>query len=190
MKNAFIKRRQNSGFTIVELIVVIVVIAILATITLVSYNVIRDKAKATAIVSEITKVEEAFHLMAADQFTANWWRDTTFTGANNPTFDSIINGSNSAYPNAALFKKYIPEVPTVSGMNLSWTYDNDGDTPTGDVSCVGTNWPAVLIYITPIDKAIQQIIDDKMDDGELTCGKVRRNNDTSMLYQLSWNQKI
>ncbi|MDN5819472.1 MAG: prepilin-type N-terminal cleavage/methylation domain-containing protein, partial [bacterium] len=41
---------KHNGFTIVELLIVIVVIAILAAITLVSYNGIRDRAYNTAMV--------------------------------------------------------------------------------------------------------------------------------------------
>lgn len=40
--------KKNSGFTIVELLIVIVVIAILATITIVAYNGIQNRAKASA----------------------------------------------------------------------------------------------------------------------------------------------
>lgn len=41
------KHRHYSGFTIVELLIVIVVIAILAAITIVAYNGIQDRAKAS-----------------------------------------------------------------------------------------------------------------------------------------------
>lgn len=181
---------RKSGFTIVELIVVIVVIAILATITLVSYNIIRDRAKATAIASEITKVEEAFHLMASDQFVGEWWRDNEFTGYGNPYFADIIASTD---PDAMLFKKYIPDVPTVSGMNITWAYDNDKDEADASGCYNGTNngWTAVVLVVYPLDKALQQLIDDDIDDGDLNCGRVREDsNDSRMLYQLSFNQKM
>lgn len=50
------KRASNRGFTVVELLVVMVVIAILATITLVSYNAVRrgaDEAKITSYAGQI-----------------------------------------------------------------------------------------------------------------------------------------
>lgn len=42
------KQTKSSGFTIVELLIVIVVIAILAAITIVAYNGIQDRANTTA----------------------------------------------------------------------------------------------------------------------------------------------
>lgn len=44
--------RNNSGFTIVELLIVVVVIAILAAITIVAYNGISDRAKQSALASK------------------------------------------------------------------------------------------------------------------------------------------
>lgn len=40
-----IKNKQNSGFTIVELLIVIVVIGILAAITIVAYNGVQQRAR-------------------------------------------------------------------------------------------------------------------------------------------------
>lgn len=47
--------RSEKGFTIVELLIVVVVIAILATITIVAYNGIQDRAKASAAQSAATQ---------------------------------------------------------------------------------------------------------------------------------------
>lgn len=46
-------QRSNSGFTIVELLVVIVIIAILSVIAVVSYNGISDNAKRTAALADL-----------------------------------------------------------------------------------------------------------------------------------------
>lgn len=45
----YAKRGQASGFTIVELLIVVIVIAILATITIVSFNGIQNRAKVSAV---------------------------------------------------------------------------------------------------------------------------------------------
>lgn len=52
-------KKTTTGFTIVELLIVIIVIAILATITVVAYNGIQKRAAATAMQSELTQVKKA-----------------------------------------------------------------------------------------------------------------------------------
>lgn len=47
-------KKSIRGFTIVELLIVIVIIAILATVTIVSYNGIQARAKNTKTVSAVT----------------------------------------------------------------------------------------------------------------------------------------
>ena len=58
------KLRKTSGFTIVELLIVIVVIGILAAITIVAYNGIQNRANATAaeaLAVDAVKKAEAYN---------------------------------------------------------------------------------------------------------------------------------
>lgn len=60
--------RKDRGFTIVELLIVIVVIAILAAITIVAYNGIQNRAKATSgqnLASQIAKKSETYNTLTS-----------------------------------------------------------------------------------------------------------------------------
>lgn len=56
------KQKQQKGFTIVELLIVIVVIAILAAITIVAFNGIQDRARVAATTSEASQVAKKLKL--------------------------------------------------------------------------------------------------------------------------------
>lgn len=57
---------RKSGFTIVELLVVIVVIAILASITLVAYTSIRGRAHDAAVKSDLSQISKKFMVYSLD----------------------------------------------------------------------------------------------------------------------------
>lgn len=66
-------RQKQTGFTIVELLIVVVVIAILAAITIVAYNGITNRAKQSAVASLATQVQKKLSIYAAvnnDQYPA------------------------------------------------------------------------------------------------------------------------
>ena len=60
-------KSNNQGFTIVELLIVVVVIAILAAITIVSYNGITNRANASAAKSTASSVQKKVELYQADK---------------------------------------------------------------------------------------------------------------------------
>jgi uncharacterized protein (TIGR02145 family)/prepilin-type N-terminal cleavage/methylation domain-containing protein len=59
-------RRNQSAFTIIELLVVIVVIAILAAVTIVAYTGITQKAIASALQSDLTSAQKQLKLYYVD----------------------------------------------------------------------------------------------------------------------------
>ncbi len=57
----------NKGFTIVELLIVVVVIAILAAITIVSYNGVQSRAKIASVQSELSALNKKIELYKAEK---------------------------------------------------------------------------------------------------------------------------
>lgn len=57
---------EHGGFTIVELLIVIVVIGILASITVVTYNGISDRAKYTAMRGDMTNIKKLLEVYRID----------------------------------------------------------------------------------------------------------------------------
>ena len=58
--------RQQPGFTIVELLIVIVVIAVLAGISIVAYTGIQQRAKVSAHVAEMSQLQKAIQIGALE----------------------------------------------------------------------------------------------------------------------------
>ena len=58
--------KRHSGFTIVELLIVIVVIAILAAITIVSYRGINDRAQTSALTNDLSAAAKRMELARVD----------------------------------------------------------------------------------------------------------------------------
>jgi general secretion pathway protein G len=108
--------KTRSGFTIVELLVVIVVIAILAAITVVAYNGIQDRAEASKTASAIQAYKKALTLYKIDNGSypvtgAMCLGDqyTAFTGQSTPAC-RYSTSTISAASNAAsrdLLKPYL-----------------------------------------------------------------------------------
>ncbi len=71
MTNGWVKERNDKGFTIVELLIVIVVIAILAVVTIIAYNGIANRAKASAAQSATSQASKAllsYAVLNSDQY--------------------------------------------------------------------------------------------------------------------------
>ncbi len=104
--------RGKSGFTIVELLIVIVVIAILAAITIVAYNGIQDRAKNTQVVTttaSYVKTIRAYYAANNDTIPMQTTAVQCFDG-------TACWGGSSAASGESLrteLKKISPGLPTV-----------------------------------------------------------------------------
>lgn len=82
---------KQSGFTIVELLIVIVVIAILAAITIVAYNGIQNRAKnsaAQALSNNVTKKAEAYNTIQSIYATNTELKNNYKTGTTTVSTDT------------------------------------------------------------------------------------------------------
>lgn len=81
-------RKKNSGFTIIELLIVIIVIGILATLVIVTYNGIQQKARDTKRKTDINAIQgqvEAYYAQngkypTLGNINASDWRGTNMKG--------------------------------------------------------------------------------------------------------------
>jgi prepilin-type N-terminal cleavage/methylation domain-containing protein len=126
-------KRNNRGFTIVELLIVVVVIAILAAITIVSYNGITNRANASSARSAASSVQKKIELYATEEgrypitsaelTTAN--KSYTLTsssfGSSDPTA-STTGTRGTGYVRVQACSTGTLSATTVRGARISW-YD-------------------------------------------------------------------
>jgi prepilin-type N-terminal cleavage/methylation domain-containing protein len=109
-------RKTISGFTIVELLIVIVVIAILAAISIVAYNGIQERARFSAMRSDLSSLNKAIQLYYADNGTypitptSTSYCSGNWCGWDQGTNDNFIPG---------LAPKYITSTPQLSAANAN-----------------------------------------------------------------------
>ena len=173
-------KAPSKGFTIVELLIVIVVIGILAAITIVAYNGIQQRARASAIASGIASIEKAMRLLATEQGRETWWTESEIDTNGNPRLTKFITDTN--------LKNYLPSAPTVTGMSSSyWFYDNDGDVR-NLATCTTGAIQGVNLSFENIDVATIQAVDRMIDDGDIACGRLRAYGTNQLQYNLSVSQ--
>lgn len=99
---------KPTGFTIVELLIVIAVIAILAVITVVAFNGVQERARTSSVLSSVDAYEKALRMYKTDNSTYPFNGGGTITG-------SAVLGQNSEtripaclgtdYPAAGVFQE-------------------------------------------------------------------------------------
>lgn len=100
--------KSKSGFTIVELLIVIVVIAILAAISIVAYSGVQQRARDSKRISDVNAIVAAFRMIGAE--SGNDFGDISAGMDGNETgwFDSPY----ATYPSVKSFlvaSSYLPE---------------------------------------------------------------------------------
>lgn len=110
-----IMKKTTSGFTIVELLIVIVVIGILAAITIVAFNGIQERARYTTMQSDIGSVNKA--IMAYKALNDSYPYPSGSTG----NYYSI---ASSAFPMTlpGLVPDFISTIPVIPSEPLNGNY--------------------------------------------------------------------
>ncbi len=125
-------RKTVSGFTIVELLIVIVVIAVLAAITVVAYNGIQERAQSTSIINKAAAYKKGLQLWEAD--TGRPTTSSCIAPSNYATCD--IPGWGFAQPNDSTFNTTLSQYSGVSSPQLG---KYGADTPVG-LMFYHSNW--------------------------------------------------
>jgi len=123
-------RLNTSGFTIVELLIVIVVIGILASVSVVAYNGINTRAKLTAMKTDFKSIQTALELYKADHGhypispeagTPGYNCHNHWCGWDQATGDDFIVGLSPQYIDE------IPQLPTANANSDTFVYQSRQD---------------------------------------------------------------
>lgn len=141
----------SPAFTIVELLIVVVVIAILAAITIVSYNGITSRANDTAVQSDFAHIARKMEIYKIN--------NGVFPGATTAMLTDALDGfslSRSAYAEAPLISRNVTYCRSYSTHSYALTA----------LSKSGKTW-----IITGDDPAPRQHEDRYPDGSEMTSGE-------------------
>ena len=113
-------RNKQSGFTIVELLIVIVVIAILAAISIVAYNGIQSRAEVSKINSDLASINKAIHMFYIDT--------GAYPNPTSPWRGYYGYGGHGANLLSDLIPKYISSMPVPKQVSTTsdYLYRSDG----------------------------------------------------------------
>jgi prepilin-type N-terminal cleavage/methylation domain-containing protein len=171
------RTRAQSGFTLLELLVVLAIIGVLATIVLVNVNDARDRAAHLTELRQLQEIEKALRLYMLAEGRTRWWRSNELTGA--PSFPPINQLRTD--PLLPGFDKYMPELPkSYLSPNYDYQYNSRGNPLQ---SPCGNRLRGVSIRI---DRAYDEnpeavlALDQEIDGGDgMNCGRFRWSEDAS-----------
>lgn len=166
-------RKSTTGFTIVELLIVVVVIAILAAISIVAYTGIQNRANDSAVQNDLANMAKKLQLAAVDtgEFLAGGGTSIS-AGVQSPSGQQYFPGftfqpSKSAYMTGSSTQNlfYCTGTETVSGQKMfrirarsksgnTFEYSSNGGMNnagnvgigTHDTVCSGMNYPRTFSY--------------------------------------------
>jgi prepilin-type N-terminal cleavage/methylation domain-containing protein len=144
--------KKSKGFTLVELLIVIVVIGILATLVIVTFSGIQQRARDTQRQTDINAIQghmEAYYAQNGTYPTLAMITDATWRAANMKGLDpealdapdgTTIAAAAAANGHYQLTTSVGGAACTVTGAGAAMTADCDAYTLTADLEGSGTNY--------------------------------------------------
>lgn len=164
---------KNRGFTVVELLIVIAVVAILAAITVVSYNHMQARSRDAARVNDLDSIAKALQIYHLDN--ANYIQTGSGCGGNG-NGDGWFNHVSTTYP------KSIMEclTPYTEGKVIA--------DPSGSTSCSGLSCHAYMKYSCSSGTFLYANLEAKPHSSTDTDGTCNSTADTS--YGMNYYIKV
>lgn len=124
--------KNKNGFTIVELLIVVVVIAILATITIVAYNTIQDRAKSSSVMADLNQASKSLEhsktintLYPSTVPNSNTTNSLTYNVSSSGTSYCLEASTGNAVYSVVNSSSTIQQIPCAQNGLLGWWNLND-----------------------------------------------------------------
>lgn len=157
-------RKRSSGFTIVELLIVVVVIAILAAITIVAYNGITDRSNQAVVQNAATEIRKKVLTYAVDN-SDNFPISLTNAGISGSD-DQVGITYRYSYDNVANPKTFC--ITAIKGTNRAYVPSSTGITVKG--SCLGHDNDSNYITNLIANSSFENGLDISTDGSDADTG--------------------
>jgi type IV pilus assembly protein PilA len=124
------KKKDNKGFTLVELVIVIAILAILVGLLAPQYTKYVEKSRKTADVNNLTEMVKAVQIYAADpasELEADTYTITIHATAENGVANTVIEAANSSNSSIdglkASVESAIPDYTSTLTKSKKWGTD-------------------------------------------------------------------
>ncbi len=164
--NIISKRRESSGFTLVEIMIVVVIIGILATLGLPAFRQVRMSSQNSRFYQDVRVFASGAEMYMLE------------TGAD-PFVHATFGDPGSGNLNTEM-QEYIKISDFTATTPLGGVYDFDNEYTTGGVDFFGVGVDGFTVDLGQIQK-----MDEDQDDGNLTTGNMVRAAGDRYYYVIS-----